>query len=71
MSFRNLRGEAGEIDRAALRKWQEEVLRQDLAKFAPEDVYNADETGVFWKALPNKTLVFKGIFRDLIHMNFR
>ncbi|KAF9915737.1 hypothetical protein BX616_005509 [Lobosporangium transversale] len=29
----------------------------ELARFDPEDVYNCDETGLFLKAIANKTLV--------------
>ena len=31
-----------------------------LQGYALEDVYNCDETGFFWRALPNKTLAQKG-----------
>jgi hypothetical protein len=34
-------------------------LRQIVYTFAPRDIYNADETGLFWKALPDHTLAFK------------
>jgi hypothetical protein len=30
-----------------------------LDTFSPRDIYNADETGLFWKALPDRTLAFK------------
>ena len=31
-----------------------------LADYDPCDVFNADETGLFFKCLPEKTLAFKG-----------
>uniref|UniRef100_H3AAT4 HTH CENPB-type domain-containing protein n=1 Tax=Latimeria chalumnae TaxID=7897 RepID=H3AAT4_LATCH len=31
-----------------------------LAQYEPWDIYNADETGLFWQLLPNRTLAFKG-----------
>jgi hypothetical protein len=34
-------------------------LRQILDTFPPRDIYNADETGLFGKALPDRTLAFK------------
>jgi hypothetical protein len=34
-------------------------LREILDTFSPRDIYNADETGLFWKALPDHTLAFK------------
>jgi hypothetical protein len=32
------------------------------------DVFNIDESGLFWKALLNKTMVLKGWFFDLVLM---
>jgi hypothetical protein len=31
-----------------------------LKGYAPRDIFNADETGLFYNALPNKALCFKG-----------
>ena len=28
-------------------------------KILPEQIYNADETGLYWKCLPNKTLAYE------------
>jgi hypothetical protein len=42
-----------------LHEWKDLKLRQILDTFAPRDIYNADETGLFWKALPDRTLTFK------------
>lgn len=30
-----------------------------MSVFKPEEIYNADETGLFYKCLPNKTLEFR------------
>ena len=30
-----------------------------LHEFPPVDIFNADETGLFWKLLPDHTLTFK------------
>ncbi|VDI33975.1 Hypothetical predicted protein [Mytilus galloprovincialis] len=32
-----------------------------MAEFTPDNIFNADKTGVFYKLLPEKTLEFKGI----------
>lgn len=51
-----LRGEAGEVnvsdvgDDIAKRKF-------DLREYVVENMYNADETGLFFKLLPNRTYV--------------
>ncbi|GFS14924.1 tigger transposable element-derived protein [Elysia marginata] len=39
---------------------REAELQDILKKFEPRDVYNADETGLFCKCLPNKSLAFQG-----------
>jgi hypothetical protein len=46
MTFRNIHGEAGDIDLEALELWRREVLSVSLARFSMDDVYNLDETGL-------------------------
>jgi hypothetical protein len=53
-------GEAGGVDINALTNWQEEVLQHELKNYGPDDIFNVDETGLFWRMLPSKTLAFKG-----------
>ena len=36
-----------------------ERLPDILTEFRPEDIYNCDETGLFFRALPDKTLALK------------
>ena len=48
-------GEDGDVNEVTLDSWQEHV--KELTKgYAPENVWNMDETGQFWKALPDKSL---------------
>ena len=48
-------GEDGDVNEVTLDSWQERV--KELTKgYAPENVWNMDETGQFWKALPDKSL---------------
>jgi hypothetical protein len=58
--FKTVQGEAGDVDMASLSTWQQDVLQKELLKWKEDDVYNADETAIFWQLLPNKTLTFKG-----------
>lgn len=37
-----------------------DILPKLLEGYRPKDVFNADETGIFWQLLPDKTLAFKG-----------
>lgn len=62
ISFKRLRGEAADIDNNALMAWQNTVLRNTLSQFRPEDIFNVDETALFWQLFPAKTLAFKGMF---------
>ncbi|XP_038076054.1 tigger transposable element-derived protein 4-like [Patiria miniata] len=53
-------GESDGVDRAVVTDWKEGKLQQLLEKYQPEDIYNADETGLFWQLLPENSLGFKG-----------
>ena len=39
--------------------WKETTLQTILTNYAKTDIYNADEFGLFFKALPKKTLHLK------------
>jgi len=58
---KRLRGEAANINDDALTEWQNTVLRNNLVNFQPNDVFNVDETALFWELHPAKTLAFKGM----------
>lgn len=58
--FKQPQGEAGDIDLEAVDDWRQTILRNQLVNFSEDDVFNVDETGLFWKLLPSKTLTFKG-----------
>jgi hypothetical protein len=59
--FKRIQGESAEINMVNLNNWQKEVLRADISHYSPNDVFNADETGLFWQLMPDKTLTFKGL----------
>ncbi|XP_066253854.1 tigger transposable element-derived protein 4-like [Euwallacea similis] len=52
-------GESAAIDEAHCNTWIQETLPALLALYAEKDVFNANETGLFFKCLPDKTLSFK------------
>jgi methylphosphotriester-DNA--protein-cysteine methyltransferase len=60
IQFRTEQGEAGAVDVRSLREWQQQVLGDSLAGYSADDIFNADETGLFWQLLPNKTMAMKG-----------
>ena len=42
----------------ALDNWVETVLMPTLAAYSPNDIYNGDETALFYKCLPHRTYCF-------------
>lgn len=57
--FRKLCGESQSVSNELCSEWITKL--PDLLKdYSPDNIYNADETGLFFKALPDKTAVFKG-----------
>jgi hypothetical protein len=53
---RAIGGESATVDPAIVDDWKTR-LPLIIDKYAPENVYNADETGLFFKALPDRSLV--------------
>ena len=43
-----------------LKSWKETVLLPTLARYSPNDIYNGDETALFYKLLPHWTYCFDG-----------
>lgn len=52
-------GEGKDVTDEMTDPWKETTLMTILKNYAEEDIYNADEFGLFFKALPNKTLHLK------------
>lgn len=57
--FRKICGESGSVNETVCDDWKDK-LAELTAGYDPEDIFNADETGLFYKCLPDKTLLFKG-----------
>lgn len=55
----NIAGEEGDVSSDTVDIWQERVLKF-IQGYAPEEVWNQDETGSCWKALLEKSLLEKG-----------
>ena len=53
-------GEYLSVDKEATEDWKVLTLKPLLEQYNPCDIYNADETGLFYKCLPSRTLAFKG-----------
>ena len=49
-------GEAAEVPEDVVAAWA--IRLPDITSgYAPSDIYNADETGLYYRALPNRSLV--------------
>ena len=57
--FRVISGEAAAAPKEVANNWASDALQKILARYSPSDVYNADETGLFFQCLPDKTLALK------------
>ncbi|XP_035227659.1 tigger transposable element-derived protein 6-like [Stegodyphus dumicola] len=60
LSFRKVCGESAAVDTSSANEWKEEKLKLLLSEYAADDVFNADETALFFKILPERTLAYKG-----------
>lgn len=58
ISFRTLSGESAGIDHAVVRNWKQ-CLPHLLDGYDLKDIWNIDETGLFWKGLPTRSMVQK------------
>ena len=59
ISFKSVCGESGSVDEQAAAVWKYEVLKM-IEETPAKDIFNVDETGVFYKFTSDKTLTFKG-----------
>ncbi|KAK3085826.1 hypothetical protein FSP39_009246 [Pinctada imbricata] len=60
--FKRVCGESNDVatDSVALSDWKSK-LATILKDYSASDVFNADETGIFYKLMPDKTLEFKSV----------
>ena len=50
----------GAVSEDMIMEWNCNHLPSLLSEFSPDNIFNADETSLFWKCLPDKTLSMKG-----------
>ena len=60
MSFKNILGESKAVTEEMTAPWTETALPTILSRYPLENIFNADEFGLFYQCLPNKTLHLKG-----------
>lgn len=59
ITFNVVSGERGSVDLDVVDDWKQ-TLAGICADYSPEDIWNLDETGIVYRALPDRTLVVKG-----------
>ena len=56
-TFRTIVGEAHAVKDAMVATWQNATLPNLLSSYALEDIYNADEMGLFYNMQPAKSMI--------------
>ena len=59
MCYKTVAGEEGDVSKETMESWNE-LAREITTGWNAHDVWNMDETGCFWRGLPEKTLHAKG-----------
>ena len=60
VSFKKFHSESTSADHGSANEWVTNVLQQLFRGYVPKDVWNCDETGLFYKAIPSGSLRFAG-----------
>ena len=58
---KRIHGESASAPLEKVCQWKETILPGKMQEFELGNIFNVDETGLFWKLLPDRTLQFKGI----------
>ncbi|KAL4132268.1 hypothetical protein QTP88_009457 [Uroleucon formosanum] len=59
IKFKRFHGEKSSTDTNGANEWSLAKLPEILKKISPQDIYNADETGLFYRATPDGSLCYK------------
>ena len=59
IACKKLHGEAAYVDQFEVDDWQKYRLPELLKRFKAEEIFNTDETGLFYKCLPDRSHVMK------------
>ena len=60
ITFKEVFGASEQVTKEMTAPWEEKTLTKILARYQLEDIVNADEFGLFYKALLSKYLHFQG-----------
>ena len=59
LTFRYIQGEAKSVNLETVDAWKSTILTKLLEDYEPDCIYNADETGLFWKMQAKRSLIYK------------
>ena len=60
ITFKDVSRESEKVAKDMTAPWEETTLPTILARYQLKDIFNADEFGLFYEALPLKSLHFRG-----------
>ncbi|XP_035212025.1 tigger transposable element-derived protein 6-like [Stegodyphus dumicola] len=61
IKFKKAHGEKGSADKESSEQWKTTKIPTFLENFCADDIYNADETGLYYRATPDGSLCYKHI----------
>ena len=57
--FKKQHGEKQDVDDFSAERWVVDALPDIIKDYEPRDIFNVDETSLYWRAIPDKMLAFK------------
>ena len=60
ITFKEVSGESEKVTKEVTAPWEETTLPTILSRFQLKDIFNGDEFGLLYEALPSKSLHFRG-----------
>ena len=61
LTWKSIVGQAGLVDTTVTENYVHHILPKLIEKYKAKDIFNADETALFFKATPDKTLYYKNL----------
>ena len=52
--------ESAAVDKDVCNDWKQRILKPLFSRYDPNYVFNAEETGLYWRLLPDTTHAFRG-----------
>ena len=59
LSFKKICGKINTVNYSQVGDWKDSLLKDILECYTSDDILNLDETGLFFRLLPKKTLCFQ------------